>query len=40
MLALSAVPPFLSERYVNDAYAGWREDLARAYDDLDQAAAT
>ncbi len=34
VLALSAVPPFLSERYVNDAYAGWREDLARAYDDL------
>jgi O-antigen ligase len=37
VLALSMVPPFLSERYVNDAYAGWRTDLARAYDDLDRA---
>ena len=37
LLALSAVPPFLSERYVNDAYAGWRENLDRAYADLDRA---
>jgi hypothetical protein len=37
VLALSAVPPFLSERYVNDAYAEWRSDLTRAYDDLDRA---
>jgi hypothetical protein len=37
VLAVSAVPPFLSERYVNDAYAGWRSDLTRAYDDLDRA---
>ena len=39
VLALSAVPPFLSERYVNDAYAEWRSDLNRAYDDLDRAQA-
>jgi hypothetical protein len=37
VVALSLVPPFLSERYVNDAYAGWRDDLERAYDDLDRA---
>ena len=37
LLALSAVPPFLAQRYVNDAYASWRTDLDRAYDDLDQA---
>ena len=39
VLAISAIPPFLSERYVNDAYASWRDDLGRAYDDLDRAAA-
>jgi hypothetical protein len=37
ILAVSAVPPFLSERYVNQAYAEWRVDLSRAYDDLDRA---
>ena len=37
VLAISAVPPFLSERYVNDAYSGWRDDLDRAYSDLDRA---
>ena len=36
-LALTAIPPFLSERYVNDAYAGWRDDLGRTYDDLARA---
>jgi hypothetical protein len=36
-LAISAVPPFLSERYVNNAYDGWRSDPSRAYDDLDRA---
>lgn len=39
VLALSAVPPFLSERYVNQAYGGWGTDLDRAYDDLDRARA-
>jgi O-Antigen ligase len=39
VFAISLIPPFLSERYVNDAYAGWREDLERAYDDLDRAAS-
>jgi hypothetical protein len=39
LLAISLIPPFLSERYVNDAYAGWRDDLERAYDDLDRAAS-
>jgi hypothetical protein len=37
VLALSTVPPFLSERYVNDAYEVWRTDPGRAYDDLDRA---
>ena len=37
ILALSAVPPFLSERYVNNAYSGWRDDIGRAYDDLGRA---
>jgi hypothetical protein len=39
ILALTTIPPFLSERYVNEAYAGWRNDLSRAYDDLDRARA-
>ena len=39
VLAISAVPPFLSDRYVNDAYDGWRTDASRAYDDLDRAQA-
>jgi len=37
VLAVSAVPPYLSHRYVNDAYGEWRSDLSRAYDDLDRA---
>ncbi len=37
VLAVSAIPPWLSERYVNDAYASWRTNLTRAYDDLDNA---
>ena len=36
-LALSVVPPYLAERYVDAAYDGWRADLAGAYEDLDQA---
>ena len=39
VLAVSAVPPFLSERYVNDAYDEWPSDPSRAYDDLDRAQA-
>ena len=39
VVALSAVPPLLSERYVDAAYAGWKSDIGRAYDDLDRAAA-
>jgi hypothetical protein len=38
-LGLSAVAPFLATRYVNHAYETWREDLPRAYDDLDRAAS-
>lgn len=38
-LAISAVPPFLAERYVDDAYEVWRQDLGAAYDDLDRAAS-
>jgi hypothetical protein len=37
VLAISAVPPFLSERYVNAAYAEWQSDPSRAYDDLNRA---
>ncbi len=37
VLAISAVPPFLSERYVNDAYDEWQSDPSRAYHDLDRA---
>jgi O-Antigen ligase len=36
-LAVSTVPPFLSQRYLDDAYDIWRSDLARAYDDLHRA---
>jgi len=39
VLAISAVPPYLSQRYVNDAYGEWRSDPSRAYDDLDRARA-
>lgn len=39
VLALSAVPPYLSERYTNHAFATWRIDLANAYTDLDRASA-
>jgi peptidoglycan/LPS O-acetylase OafA/YrhL len=38
-LAISAIPPFLSHRYVDDAYDEWRSDPSRAYDDLDRAEA-
>ena len=37
VLAVSVVPPFLSERYTSDAYAVWRVDASRAYSDLDRA---
>ena len=37
VLAISAVPPFLSERYVNAAYDEWQSDPSGAYDDLDRA---
>jgi tetratricopeptide (TPR) repeat protein len=37
LLAVSTVPPFLSERYVDEAYAVWRSDAGRAYRDLDRA---
>jgi hypothetical protein len=37
VLAISSVPPFLSDRYMSDAYDGWRSDASRAYDDLDRA---
>ncbi|MGH2987966.1 MAG: hypothetical protein ACRDLO_14950, partial [Solirubrobacterales bacterium] len=36
-LALSAIPPFLSQRYVNRAFDDWRSDPERAYQDLDRA---
>ncbi len=37
VLAISAVPPYLSNRYVNDAYDEWPSDPSRAYDSLDRA---
>jgi predicted Zn-dependent protease len=37
VLAISAVPPFLSERYLNAAYGEWQSDPSGAYDDLDRA---
>jgi O-antigen ligase/polysaccharide polymerase Wzy-like membrane protein len=37
LLALSAIPPFLSQRYVNAAFAEWRADRPQAYADLDAA---
>ena len=39
LLAISVVPPFLSQRYLKAAYAGWQSDLGRAYTDLDRARA-
>ena len=39
LLALTLVPPYLAERYVDAAYAGWRSDPARAQSDLDRARA-
>jgi hypothetical protein len=38
-LAVSTLPPFLSQRYVDDAYDSWRRDPVRAYDGLDRARA-
>jgi tetratricopeptide (TPR) repeat protein len=37
VLAISAIPPYLSHRYVNDAYDEWSSDPSSAYDDLDRA---
>jgi hypothetical protein len=37
LLALSTAAPFLAQRYVSAAYAGWRADPARAFADLDHA---
>jgi len=37
VLAISVVPPYLAERYVDAAYGGWRTDPARAQADLDRA---
>ena len=37
VLAISAVPSFLSERYVNAAYGEWQSDPSGANDDLDRA---
>jgi hypothetical protein len=37
LLAVSVVAPFLAERYVGSAYSGWRDDPARAQEDLDRA---
>lgn len=37
VLALSAIPPFFSKSYVNQAFGEWRTDFPRAMSDLDQA---
>jgi O-antigen ligase len=36
-LALTVIPPFLAQRYVNGAFAGWQADPGRALSDLDRA---
>lgn len=36
-LALSLVPPYLAERYLDAAYQGWRSDPGRASADLERA---
>jgi O-antigen ligase len=38
LLALTVLPPFMAQRYVDAAYEGWRSDPARAYRDLGRAA--
>ena len=38
-VAVAVVPLYLSERYVNDAYRTWGDDLQGAYSDLDRAQA-
>lgn len=37
VLALSTVPPYLANRYVRQASEGWRDDVERAYQDLEAA---
>ena len=37
VLAVSVVPPYLSQRYVDDAFVAWPDDPARAERDLDRA---
>ena len=37
VLGLTAIPPYLSERYTSDAFETWQADLQRAYTDLDRA---
>lgn len=37
VVGLTAIPPFLAERYTSDAFAIWQTDLDRAYTDLDRA---
>lgn len=39
VLGLTAIPPFLAERYTTNAFASWRADLEAAYADLDRAQA-
>ena len=37
VLAISAIPPFISLNYLHSAYGEWRTDLGRAYSDIDRA---
>jgi O-antigen ligase/polysaccharide polymerase Wzy-like membrane protein len=39
VLAVSVIPPYLSDRYVNNAISGWRSNTAQALSDLDRAHA-
>jgi len=39
VIALASLPLLLADRYLDGAYAGWRDDLDGAYADLDRAAA-
>jgi len=39
ILAISVIPPYLSQRYTDQAYGEWHSDLGRAFSDLNRAAS-
>ena len=38
ILAVSVIPPYLSDSYTDQAFAGWKADPERAFEQLDRAA--